>query len=130
ATKMLQEDPNDVNIVSELLRESNDAFIRRDMAFYERTLADDFQAIGFDGKVSSKGQVIADTKHSELKLTKIEIDDLRIKGEGNSMVATFLNTYYYEENGEEKMVQTRETINCLKRRGNWQFIGWHYSLVR
>src|SRR5262249_48092021 len=128
--RMLQEDPSDTNIVLALLRESNDAYIRRDTAFYERTLADDFQAIGPDGKVSSKGQLIADTKHSKIKLTKIEIDDLRIKGEGNSMVATFLNSYYYEENGKEKMVQTRETINCLKRRGSWQFVGWHYSLVR
>lgn len=130
ATKALQEDPNDMNKVTALLRESNEAYIRRDLEFYERTLADDFQAIGLDGKVSSKGQVIADTKHSKLKLTKIDIDDLRIKGEGNSMVATFLNTYYYQENGEEKSVQTRETINCLKRQSTWQFVGWHYSLVR
>jgi beta-lactamase regulating signal transducer with metallopeptidase domain len=128
--KTLQGAANDVKIVKALLRESNEAFIKRDLEFYERTLADDFQAIGPDGKVSSKGQTIIDTKHAKIKLTKIEIDDLRIKGEGNSMVATFLNTYYYDENGNEKMTQTRETINCIKRQGRWQFVGWHYSPVR
>jgi beta-lactamase regulating signal transducer with metallopeptidase domain len=126
--KILQEDPNDRNIVLALLRECNDALISRDADFFERVLADDYQGIGSDGKVSSKGEDIAEIKHLRFKLTKFDIDDLRLKGEGNSIIATFLHTYYWEVDGEEKIVQFRTTVNFLKRQGGWQIVGWHQSL--
>jgi beta-lactamase regulating signal transducer with metallopeptidase domain/ketosteroid isomerase-like protein len=126
--KILQEDLNDRNIVLAILRESNDAMIQRDIPFFERVLADDYQAIDNNGQVSSKGEDIAGLKHLKLKITKIDIDDLRLNGEGNSMIATFLHTFYYEDDGQEKNVQFRTTVNFLKRQSGWQIVGWHQSL--
>jgi beta-lactamase regulating signal transducer with metallopeptidase domain len=126
--KILEEDPNDRNIVLALLRESGDAAIRRDTSFFERVLADDYEYIGPSGQVSSKAEDIATIKHQKVKITKVDIDNLRLKGEGNSMVATFLHTAYYEDDGQEKNLQFRTTVNFLKRQGGWQIVGWHQSL--
>jgi len=127
--KLLQEDPNDANIVRAMLRESGDAVIRRDTTFFEKALADDYQEIGINGEIKSKGQVIAEIKHPQIKFTRIEIDDLRLKGDVNSMVAIYLGTAYYEEDGKEQMVRVRVTDNLIKRRGGWQWVGSHVSLT-
>jgi bla regulator protein blaR1 len=126
--KMVQGDPSDKNLVLALLRESIDAAIRRDAPFFERVLADDYQYIGPNGQVLSKAEDIAEIKHQKLKITKVDMDDLRLKGEGNSMIATLLLTAYYEDDGQEKSVQFRSTVNFLKRRGDWQIVGWHQTL--
>jgi ketosteroid isomerase-like protein len=130
AAEVLQGDQSDTNIVKALIRESIDAYFRRDIAFIERTMADDFQGIGISGEVQSKGEVIAEIKHPRMKITKFEIDDLRLKGEGNSMIATYIGTAYYEEDGQEKIVRLRYTDNLVKRQGSWQWIGSHVSLMR
>ncbi len=126
--KMRQEDTNDKNIVMALLRECNEALLRRDIDFFERVLADDYQGIGNNGEVSSKGEDIAEIKHLKVKITKFDMDDLRLKGDDSSMIATFLHTYYFEDGGKEKIVQYRTTVNFLKRQGGWQIVGWHQSL--
>jgi len=126
--KMVQGDPNDRNLVLALLREVGDAAIRRDAPFFERVLADDYLGIGHNGEVTSKAQDIAEIKHSKYKITKADIDDLRLNGEGNSMIATFLHTLYFEVDGGEKNVQYRTTVNFLERQGGWQIVGWHQSL--
>ena len=137
-TKMLQQQPNDENVVLALLRETNDAALRHDTEFFERVVADDYQGIGFKGEVVNKAQVIAqvklpfvneDTRH-EVAISKIDLDDLRLMGEGNSMVATYISTVYFEEDGKKGMIQIRNTDNFIKRRGGWQFIRSHASLVR
>jgi beta-lactamase regulating signal transducer with metallopeptidase domain len=127
---MLQQDPSDDNIVKALMRESIDAYFRRDTDFFERTYADDYQGIGVFGEILTKGQVIAEIKHPRMKVTKFEIDDLRLKGEGNSMLATYIGTAYYEEDGKEKILRLRYTDNLVKRRGIWQWIGGHATLMR
>jgi Domain of unknown function (DUF4440) len=136
--KMLRQDPNDMNIVLALLRESNEAVIRHDTAFFERALADDYQGIGIKGEVLNKAQAISGIKHPYVNeitrlvvdIKKIEMDDLRLKGEGNSMVATYVSTVYFETEGKEGTIQFRNTDNLLKRRGGWQFVGSHSTLVR
>jgi bla regulator protein blaR1 len=125
--KTLRQYPNDRNIVLALLRETNDAAIRRDTDFFERVLADDYQGIALNGEVESKGQAIAEIKHQK-KITKVDMDELRLKGEGNSMIATLLHTVYYEDDGQEKSVQFRSTVNFLKRQGGWQIVGLHQTL--
>ncbi len=130
AAEMLQGDQSDTNKVKALINESVDAYFRRDIAFIERTMADDYQGIGVSGEVQSKGEVIAEIKHPRMKITKFEIDDLRLKGEGNSMVATFIGTAYYEEDGQEKIVRLRYTDNLVKRQGSWLWIASHVSLMR
>jgi beta-lactamase regulating signal transducer with metallopeptidase domain/ketosteroid isomerase-like protein len=130
AGEMLQGDQSDTNLVKALIHDSVDAYFKRDIAFIERTMADDFQGIGIFGEVVSKGEVIAEIKHPRIKITKFEIDDLRLKGEGNSMIATYIGTAYYEEDGQEKIVRLRYTDNLVKRQGSWQWIGSHVSLMR
>jgi ketosteroid isomerase-like protein len=131
--KTIWQDQNDEKIVMALLRRSGEAAMRGDMEFFKRALADDYQAIYASGEVATKGEDIAYMKkqYLKIKITKVDLDDLRLKGAGNSMVATFLHTiYYHEDDGKEKIVQSRNTVNFNKRQGGWQIVGWHQTLKR
>jgi beta-lactamase regulating signal transducer with metallopeptidase domain len=138
AAKKLRQGPSDQNQVAALLRESNDAALRHDTEFFERVLADDYQGIGIKGEVVNKAQVITQVKHPfineethhEVNISKIDLDELRLMGEGNSIVATYISTVYYEEDGKKGTVQFRNTDNFIKRQGEWQFVRSHASMVR
>jgi beta-lactamase regulating signal transducer with metallopeptidase domain len=125
--KWLREDPNDKNIVMALLRETFNATIRRDTDFLDRVLANEFQSFGPYNEVKNKDQVIAEVNNDNLKFESGKIDGLSLNGEGNSMVATFVGTSFYQEEGKEKRKQYRYTILCLKRRGGWQIVSLHRS---
>jgi bla regulator protein blaR1 len=138
AAKKVRQGSSDENQVLALLRDSNDAALRHDTEFFERVIADDYQGIGIKGEVVNKAQVIAQVKlpfvneatRHEVNIPKIDLDDIRLMGEGNSMVATYVSTVYFEENGEKGMIQIRNTDNLIKRRGEWQFVRSHGTLVK
>jgi Domain of unknown function (DUF4440) len=128
--KWLREDPDGRNIVLALLSETFDATIRRDTDFLERALANEFQSFGPYNEVKNKDQVIAEVNDNNLKVDWSEIGDLSLDGGGNSMVATFVGTSFYQEEGKERKKLYRYTILCLKRRGGWQIVSLHRSPVR
>jgi beta-lactamase regulating signal transducer with metallopeptidase domain len=128
--KLLREDPNDKSIVMALLRETFNATIRLDTDFLDRALANEFQSFGPYNEVKNKDQIIAEVNDNKLKFDRGEIYDLSLNGEGNSMVATFIGTSFFQEEGKEKKKQYRYTILCLKRRGGWQIVSLHRSPVR
>jgi beta-lactamase regulating signal transducer with metallopeptidase domain len=128
--QLLREDPNQNSIVLALLLETFDATIRRDTDFLGRALANEFQSFGPYSEVKNKDQIIAEVSSNNLKIDRSEIGDLNLSGEGNSMVATFAGTSFYQEEGKEKKKQYRYTILCLKRRGGWQIVSLHRSPVR
>jgi beta-lactamase regulating signal transducer with metallopeptidase domain len=127
--EVLRKAPNQTNIVLALLRETFDATIRHDTDFLERALANEFQSFGPYNEVNNKDQIIAEVNNNKLKIDWDEIGDLSLNGGGNSMVATFVGTPFYQEEGNEKKRQYRYTILCLKRRGGWQIVSMHRSPV-
>jgi beta-lactamase regulating signal transducer with metallopeptidase domain len=128
--RLLREEPNEATIVIALVRETFDAQIRRDTAFLERVLAEDFQGIGPNGEVFNKEQTIAVMRRLDRQFKKFEVDDFRLKGKEPSIVTNFLFTAYYDENGKETTAQFYTTLNFLKRQGGWEIISCHQSWVR
>jgi beta-lactamase regulating signal transducer with metallopeptidase domain len=128
--QLLREDPNQKSIVIALLLETFDATIRRDIDFLGRALANEFQSFGPYSEVKNKEQIIDEVSYNTLKIDRSEIGDLSLSGEGNSMVANFTGTSFYQEEAKEKKKQYRYTILCLKLRGGWQIVSFHRSPVR
>lgn len=128
--KLLQQQPSDENIVLALIRETFDAIFKHDTAFLDHALSDDFQMISDEGILVARPELITFAKHYKDKITKFGIDELRLKGEGNSIVATFAGTFYAEVDGREVVSQFRYTINCLKQQGAWQIVGLHQSQMK
>ncbi|HKQ74485.1 MAG TPA: M56 family metallopeptidase, partial [Blastocatellia bacterium] len=103
----------DSGSVFALLREIAYASMRRDTAFFERVLADDYVGIGPDGATRNKAEEIAAVNKPE-SIKKFEFDDLRVSGNDDMAFATFLATVSSQTNGQDSTAQYRYTINLTK----------------
>jgi BlaR1 peptidase M56/uncharacterized protein DUF4440 len=104
----------DGDSVFALLREAASANMRRDTAFYERVLGDDFVGIGPDGEAGNKAETIAEIKRLDREIKKFEFDDLSVSGNEQFAFATFLATVYFQAHGQESTAQFRYTVNFTK----------------
>jgi len=111
-----------------LLREAADASIRRDTAFFERVLDEEYREIGPNGEVLNKAESIADVKRLGYEIKKFEFDDLSVFGSPRMAFATFLGTVYFQTNGQDSTVQYRYTVNFIERDGQLKIAAIHMSL--
>src|SRR5690349_10680667 len=77
-----------IRTVLQLEEESKQATIRRDAAFTERVLADNYVGIGPLGTVISKSETINARKTSQLQYDSIELSDMVVRVFGNTAVVT------------------------------------------
>jgi ketosteroid isomerase-like protein len=108
----------------------NDSWVKRDPAFLDRILADDYIGTRSDGSVFSKAQEIADMKYSENVVAYIKSDDFRVRVYGDAAVVAFRFTTK-EQNKESKDIsgQYRTTDTWVQRAGRWQCVASHGSEI-
>jgi len=97
-----------------LLREIAYASMRRDTAFFERVLDDDYVGVGPDGATRNKAEEIEAVKRLD-SIKKFEFDDLRVSGNDDVAFATFLATVHFQTNSQDSTAQYRYTINFIKK---------------
>ncbi len=100
-------------------REWNDADLKRDYAWHERTYADDFSAVSSrTGTLSTKPEDIASSKKSTLDFA--ELSDLDVRVEGSNGVVTGINHVKgKDDKGASFDRQIRFTDTFVKRDGRW-----------
>jgi beta-lactamase regulating signal transducer with metallopeptidase domain/ketosteroid isomerase-like protein len=113
-----------------LIQEAANSNITRDTSVFERLLADDYIGTGPDGQVTNKAQDIAQVKRQDITVTKIEIDDFRVRIDGNSAVTNFLGTVFFKAQGEDSSAQYRYTFSFVKRNDRWLILAVHMSVKR
>jgi ketosteroid isomerase-like protein len=108
----------------------NDSWVKRDPAFLDRILADDYIGTRSDGSVFSKAQEIADMTFSENVVAYIASDDFKVRVYGDAAVVAFRFTTK-EQNKEGKDIggQYRTTDTWVKRAGRWQCVASHGSEI-
>ncbi len=108
----------------------NDSWVKRDPAFLDRILADDYIGTRSDGSVFSKAQEIADMKYSDNVVAYITSDEFEVRVYGDVAVVTFRFTTK-EQNKEGKDIggQYRTTDTWVKRAGRWQCVASHGSEI-
>jgi beta-lactamase regulating signal transducer with metallopeptidase domain/ketosteroid isomerase-like protein len=97
-----------------LLREIAYASMRRDTAFFERVLDDDYVGVGPDGVTRNKAEEIEEVKRLD-SIKKFEFDDLRVSGNDDVAFATFLATVHFQTGDQDSTAQYRYTVNFIKR---------------
>jgi len=108
----------------------NDSWVKRDPAFLDRILADDYIGMRSDGSVFSKAQEIADMKQSENIVVYITSDDFKVRVYGDVAVVTFrFTTKEQNKEGEDISGQYRTTDTWVKRAGRWQCVASHGSEI-
>jgi ketosteroid isomerase-like protein len=110
---------NDGAILLYMEREWNDADMKRDFAWHERSYADDFSGInGRTGALSTKSEEIASSKQGTVE--SAELSELDVRVEGSNGVVTGINRVKGKDaKGAAFDRNVRFTDTFVKRDGRW-----------
>jgi ketosteroid isomerase-like protein len=101
----------------------------KDKAWFERTFADEYTAIGSSGKMRNKAQDIADILADSDTVTGDELSDMRVRVFGDTAILTGrLRLKGKSKNGDFDR-QYSFTDTFVKRNGSWRVIATQSTLV-
>ena len=120
---------NVAQAIRQLDNERIQAQIHADAAALERIYADDFIGIGPSGTVRTKPQVLSDFTSGRLKFRSISTDDVQVRVYGNTVVENGVSIMDGDDAGKVVPRDNRFTRVWVKRKGRWQLVANHYSLL-
>jgi ketosteroid isomerase-like protein len=123
----IQSDP--VTVLRQLDQERIQAQISADAAALDRLYAEDFIGIGPSGTVRTKTQVIADFTSGSLRFQSITTDGVQWRVYGDTAVETGRSTMNGQDGDKVVPRDNRFTRVWVRRRGGWQLVANHYSLL-
>ena len=112
-----------------LEEEIGQAWAKRDVASYDRILADDYTWTDFDGIVWTKAQDLEMLNSGEVVNTSYAVDDWKVRVYGDTAVVTGRNTVKEMWKGRDTSGQYRYTDTWVKRDGRWQLVASHTSKI-
>ncbi len=118
-----------IRAILQLEEESKQAAIRRDVAFAETTLADNYVAIGPLGTVTSKEATIAARKNSQVRYDSIELSEVVVRVFGSTAVVTGRADVKGKDLGEDFSGPYRFTRVWVKRNGQWQAVSYQATVT-
>jgi len=118
-----------IRTVLQLEEESKQAAIRRDVAFAERTLADNYVAIGPLGTLISKEETLAARKNSQVHYDSIELSEMVVRVFGNTAVVTGRADVKGKDLGQDFSGPYRFTRVWIKRAGQWQVVSYQATVT-
>jgi ketosteroid isomerase-like protein len=107
----------------------NDSWVKRDPAFLDRILADDYIETDPDDDMATKAEELALVRSTETTITAVMADDFMVRVYGDAAVVTFRLTFKKPVDGKEMTGQERFTDTWIKRDGRWQCVAVHYSRI-
>lgn len=123
-------DQEAIRQITDLERQSKEAAIRRDAAFAERILADDYVSIGPLGQVASKADTITARKTAQLHYDSIDISEMVVRLYGNTAIVTARAEVKGKDLGEDFSGPYRFTRVWVKRNGQWQAVSYQGTVTR
>jgi ketosteroid isomerase-like protein len=123
----IKSDP--VTTLRQLDQERIQAQITANAAALDRLYAEDFIGIGPSGTVRTKAQVIADFTSGSLTFQSITTDDVQWRIYGDTAVETGRSIMTGQDKDKAVPRDNRFTRVWVKRRGRWQLVANHYSLL-
>ena len=113
----------------QLERSWNEAFYRKDVAFLERVLADEFIATYEDGSQGDKVKEIALTKAFNQQVDSARQDDFVVKLYGDTAVVWFTLHLLGPKQGQQIAVDLRYVDVFVWRANRWQCVSSHSTKV-
>jgi ketosteroid isomerase-like protein len=105
-----------------------EAWLKRDVAFFDRIEADDYVWTSPWG-VWTKAQDLAELKSGDSVITSWVLDDMKVRIYGDAAVVTGRSTIKETHKGEDWSRQERWTNTWVKRDGRWQCVAGHSSEI-
>ena len=120
------------SVEQELIRlekEWAEAWVKSDVAFHDRIMADDYTWTSPWGAVFIKADNFALIKSGEDVITSWVLSEVKVRVYGNAAVVTGRSTIKETYKGEDVSGQERWTHTWIKRAGRWQCVAAHSSLI-
>lgn len=131
ATAAAQSAPvrSDQDVLVELERGWNDAFYRKDIAFIEKVLADEFVATYDDGSRGDRAKELALATSFNQQVESAVQEDFTVKVYGNTAVVWFTLRLTGMRQGERTELSFRYTDVFVMRDGRWQCVSTQSTRV-
>jgi ketosteroid isomerase-like protein len=107
----------------------NEAFYRKDVAFLDRVLADEFIATYEDGSRGDKAKEISLTKEFNQQVDSAKQDDFVVKIYGDTAVVWFTLHLVGPRQGQQTQVDLRYVDVFVWRANRWQCVSSHSTKV-
>jgi ketosteroid isomerase-like protein len=107
----------------------NEAFYRKDVAFLDRVLADEFIATYEDGSRGDKAKEISLTKEFNQQVDSAKQDDFVVKIYGDTAVVWFTLHLTGPRQGQQTQVDLRYVDVFVWRANRWQCVSSHSTKV-
>jgi ketosteroid isomerase-like protein len=106
-----------------------DAWVKSDVAFFDRIIADDYTWTSPWGDVWTKAQDLTLLKSGQDVIKSWLLADMKVRVYGDAAVVTGRNTVKETYKGEDVSGQNRWTHTWVKRAGRWQCVAAHSSEI-
>ena len=114
---------NDVErLVERMEQDWTTAEINKDMAAFDRLLADDWIQIDWEGKTDTKKQWLEFISSPDFKITSARIVEMKVRQFGNVALATGVNEEKSTIKGKDTSGRYAWTDTYANRNGHWQAI--------
>jgi ketosteroid isomerase-like protein len=124
--------PKSESVKQELIKLENgwnDAVLKRDLAFLDRILADDFTIGEVDGTVTTKAQLLAYIKSGEYAVASSVYADVKVRVYGDAAVVMGHTAEKSRFKGADMTGEYLWTDTWVKIAGRWQCVAAHSSKI-
>ena len=122
ATITAESSANTEQEIRKLQQEYDQAWVKQDVAAFERLIADDITQTDMKGRVLSKAQIIANAKSGDVKFESGKSDNIKVRVYGNTALVTSVWTEKSINKGEVLAGSTINTMVYVKKNGAWQVV--------
>jgi ketosteroid isomerase-like protein len=113
--------------VEQLEMEWRQAVLDNNAPAMERLLADDYEGISANGTIETKDQVLAQHKAGTLRLTQLDLNDVKVRLYGDTAVVTS-RVDVRGKNGERDISGRYRYTRVYNRRfGQWKIVSFEAS---
>ena len=120
---------SDQQVLMNLERQWNDAFYKKDVAFIETILADEFTATYDDGSRGDKAKELALAKEFNQQVESAVQDEFRVRVYGDTAVVWFTLHLVGTKQGKQSKLTLRYTDVWVLRDARWQCVSTHSTRV-
>ena len=107
-----------------------EASLRRDADFSQRTLAEDYVAITPLGQVTTKQDTVSARKNGQLRYDTIDVSDMVVRIYGDTAVVTARADVKGHQLGEDFSGPYRYTRVWVRRTGHWQAVSYQATVTQ
>jgi ketosteroid isomerase-like protein len=119
-------------VEQELIKLENEwanAWVKSDVAFFDRIMVDDYTWTSPWGEVLTKAHNLALVKSGEDVITSWVLAEMKVRVYGDAAVVSGRDTIKETYKGEDISSQNRWTHTWVKRAGRWQCVAAHSSEI-